>query len=270
MWARKARIQMRIVGTASLLLFILIVAADLCVAAEWRGIVPIRSTRADVVRLFNRCEEKTEQCTFNFGNQNVSFVFSGWQHAFSGCPKSVPDDTVLLVRARFNQPVAQREFELNLKQFKSYNPGGKSNRAYIDENAGLLVQSHEGSVIGVIYIATREDQSYCPRYYDNPRDFVEITEGGHMWPVVSVSCPPTSPRAGSKVPFVLVSANDDYDSIHWTITDGAILSGQGTKEITVDTTGLAGKKISATVEVKQFGHPTPASCEVLILPPLPD
>jgi len=259
---------MKIVVTASLLLFILIVTADLCVAAEWRGIVPIRSTRADVVRLFNRCEERTEQCTFNFGNQKVSLVFSGWQHSFSGCPKSVPDDTVLLVRAHFNQPVAQKEFEPNLNQFKGFNPGGKGNRAYIDEKVGLLVQSHDGSVIEVIYIATREDQSYCPRYYENPRDFVGIVEVGHVWPVVTVSCPPTSPRAGSKATFVSVS--DDYDSIHWTITEGAILSGQGTREITVDTTGLAGKKITATVEVKQFGHPTQASCEVLILPPLPD
>jgi len=41
---------------------------------------------------------------------------------------------------------------------------------------------------------------------------------------------------------------DDYDSVHWTISEGTILSGQGTREITVDTSGLGGRKITATVE----------------------
>ena len=41
-------------------------------------------------------------------------------------------------------------------------------------------------------------------------------------------------------------------------------SGQGTPSITVDTTGLSGQKVRATLDVAGFGMPCPASCAVSI------
>ena len=254
--------------TLSFSLVFVVSAAGSSFAAEWRGIVPVHSTRTDVVRSFNECHEKKEHCSFTLEDQKVSVVFSGWQRAFSGCQNNVPADTVLLVSVSVNRPIERRDLKVNLKKFKSFNPGGRDYRGYIDENAGLLVQSHNGKVLEFVYIASREDKSYCPRYYENPGDFIQVVEGGgHMWPAIVASCP-QSPRAGSTVTFVLVSADDDYDSISWTLTEGTIVSGQGTREITVDTTGLAGRKIKATVDVTYNTLPVDASCEVEILPAL--
>lgn len=45
-------------------------------AKEWRGIVPLHSTRADVARLFNTCFDREGGCTFRVGNEEVYIVFS--------------------------------------------------------------------------------------------------------------------------------------------------------------------------------------------------
>jgi hypothetical protein len=46
------------------------------------------------------------------------------------------------------------------------------------------------------------------------------------------------------------TANSSGDvTYHWTVSAGSISSGQGTPAITVDTTGLAGQNVTATVEI---------------------
>src|SRR5678815_6097058 len=89
--------RMKLFARVSLLLVSLLVVSATVVAAEWRGIVPIRSTRDDVLRVFSQCEDKKERCSFALGDHEVMIVFSGWQRAFSSCPIGVPKDTVLSV-----------------------------------------------------------------------------------------------------------------------------------------------------------------------------
>lgn len=85
-------------------------------------------------------------------------------------------------------------------------------------------------------------------------------------PTVSVSCP----EAANENAPVTFTANltggtagitPTYD---WTVSAGRIISGQGTNSITVDTTGLAGQTVRATVDIIGFGTPCPASCAVSI------
>jgi len=58
---------------------------------------------------------------------------------------------------------------------------------------------------------------------------------------------------------------------NWSVSDGTIAGGQGTPSITIDTTGQAGKNITATVEIG--GLPPEcqktASCSFSVVPPLP-
>jgi len=85
-------------------------------------------------------------------------------------------------------------------------------------------------------------------------------------PTVTVSCPDSATDSGS----VTFSANvsggsaDVTASYNWTISAGRITSGQGTASITVDTTGLAGQTVRATLDVGGYGMPCPASCSVSI------
>jgi hypothetical protein len=250
-----------------------IVTSQSISAAEWRGIVPLHSSRADIVRLFNVCGDNKKRCFFSLEDQNVQIVFSGWQGVFGGCPRSVPKDTVLLVRVRFNKPMPMKELKINLKTFRAFDPSypsGIGYRAYIDEKSGLLIKAYKGQVVEFDYIGSREDQAFCPRFYESPRDFVGVLQR-HYPPTIIIACPSDGLRAGSRVTF-LASTTEDYDSLLWTVTEGTIVSGQGTREITVDTTGLGGRKITATVEmtVEDDPHSYSASCAVQISAKLPN
>ena len=99
--------------------------------------------------------------------------------------------------------------------------------------------------------------------------------------VVVLDCPPPPPALPS-CPEVKISCPDNVTdkapvtfsatisggtpnavpAYNWTVSNGHILSGQGTSSITVDTAGLSGQTISATVDVGGYGVPCPQSCSV--------
>ena len=87
-------------------------------------------------------------------------------------------------------------------------------------------------------------------------------------PVISVSCPETT---GGGVP-VTFTANvsggptDWSPTYKWTVSAGAITSGQGTSAITVDTTDVPVDTLTATVEVGGLPEPCAesAACSVSI------
>ena len=70
-------------------------------------------------------------------------------------------------------------------------------------------------------------------------------------PTVNVSCPDTV-DAGSPVTFTANVSGGDPNvtpTFNWSVSAGTISSGQGTSSITVDTTGLSGQTITATVDI---------------------
>lgn len=101
---------------------------------------------------------------------------------------------------------------------------------------------------------------------------VECPPVAEICPNISVSCP--TPNA----PGVPVTFSADLSggtpgrtpAYNWSVTGGRIVGGQGTSAITVDTAGLAGSELRATVEVAGFGPRCSNSCATSIpSPPLP-
>ncbi len=85
-------------------------------------------------------------------------------------------------------------------------------------------------------------------------------------PTVSVSCP-DSVSENAPVTFtanVSGGSGNVTPTYNWTVSAGRITSGQGTTSITVDTTGLGGQTVRATLDVEGYGMPCPASCSVSI------
>src|SRR5882762_1750792 len=79
-------------------------------------------------------------------------------------------------------------------------------------------------------------------------------------PTVNVSCP----EAANENAPVTFTANvtggtpNITPGYSWTVSAGRIISGQGTPSITVDTSGLAGQTVRASVDITGFGTPCPA------------
>ena len=90
------------------------------------------------------------------------------------------------------------------------------------------------------------------------------TASAHPGKTVSVTCP-DSVTENAPVTFsanVSGGSGNVTPTYNWTVSAGRIISGQGTTSITVDTAGLAGQTIRATLDVEGYGVPCPASCSV--------
>src|SRR5688572_4648487 len=91
-------------------------------------------------------------------------------------------------------------------------------------------------------------------------------------PNVSIYCPDVQ-QAGSPITFT-ASISGGTPGVtpvyNWVVSAGRILSGQGTTTITVDTAGLAGQPITATVEVAGYNLECRAQCQAAVpAPPNP-
>lgn len=89
-------------------------------------------------------------------------------------------------------------------------------------------------------------------------------------PTVAVSCPDTAQEnlEGALTFTANVNGGDPNvtPTFNWTVSAGMISSGQGTSSIKVDTTGIGGQTVTATVDVGGFyrGCPTSNSCTTSI------
>jgi hypothetical protein len=88
-------------------------------------------------------------------------------------------------------------------------------------------------------------------------------------PNVTINCPDVQ-QAGTPVTFT-ASVSGGTPGIspvyNWVVSAGQIISGQGTPTITVDTAGLAGQPITATVEVAGYQLDCRASCQASVPAP---
>lgn len=85
-------------------------------------------------------------------------------------------------------------------------------------------------------------------------------------PTVTVSCPDAASENAPATFTATISGGTPgmTPNYNWTVSAGRIISGQGTTSITVDTTGLAGQTVRASLDVGGFGTPCPASCGTAI------
>jgi len=69
-------------------------------------------------------------------------------------------------------------------------------------------------------------------------------------PTISVDCPTSAVDPGTPITFGTSTTSPTVSlTYNWTVSAGTISSGQGTSSITVDTTGLGGQSVTATLEV---------------------
>lgn len=89
-------------------------------------------------------------------------------------------------------------------------------------------------------------------------------------PNVSMYCPDVT-QVGTPVTFTATMSGGTAGvtpAYNWKVSAGTISTGQGTQTITVDTTGLAGQPITATLEVEGYNLSCRATCQSSVPTPV--
>ena len=256
-----------------LIILVSLTAARMRVAAKpWRGIEPLRSTKADVIRLFNQCNDDLRICSFELDHEKVAIHFSSLlstrQERYT-CVKELPLGTVLRIDVVPNGSPRFIRKDFGQSRFKSFDPlpyRAGNYKAYLDKKSGILINTQKGKIVELIYLAASVDASLCQSYYTNPGEFIAIATFG-MPPTVSLDCPKTA--QDGNITLTVHAADDDPElQFIWTVSQGKVLKGQYTDTVTVDATGLSGQTIKVMAEVfHKSGLAAAATCEIGIHPP---
>jgi hypothetical protein len=242
------------------------VSASTSVAAEeWRGIVPGRSTRQDVVREFGHCSDSTQRCEISLPQEDVYITFSGPDL----CENKVPASTVLLVERDLVDPATLASLNLDRKRFKKFDPTLPRRigyQGYLDEKSGLVMKAFNNRVFQIDYFPVPSDRRFCPTYYRSPKQFVEAY--AEHAPLVSIECPKNEVVAGEVLRFKAEYNRGLLILLTWNVSAGRIVEGQGRRHMALDTAGLGGQTISVAIErVDSTSFVSYDSCKVMISQP---
>ena len=242
-----------------LALFFLGACATDSAAKAWRGIIPLHSTREDVVRILNQCRSSDPSCEFTVDEGFVHIEFSGSAAGeLHQCEPTTPRRT----RRKSERMSGEAGFGI-LFDPPHWGERWAVSRYKLMENITRteLVKMYEEKIVQLDYIAALAERSLCPSYYASPESFVQEIFLSHV-PVIYVTCPSSRARPGETVTISADLARQPKISFLWRVSAGQILAGQGTRAIKLDTTGLAGQTIVATVRLGRVA----ASCEVQVAP----
>ena len=155
---------MKIAKAFMMCLCIIILMADFSQAKEWRGIVPLHSTREDVKRLLGPSPEPGERF-YEFENEVASIQYSSGlceENIFGGW--NVPRDTVIRINVSPKSRLLFSALNLDLSRYKkSVDPKFAGIVYYNDEEEGFAYQVGHDEVDGIFYEPAAKDKHLgCP------------------------------------------------------------------------------------------------------------
>ena len=158
--------------------FLTLCTSSAGLAKEWRGIIPLHSTRADVERLLGRASQEAV-VDYDLPGEKVSIHYQdfacdhtppkGWPAPPPGW--NVPKDTVVGVRVALKKPVPLASLEVNLDSFKKEQGDSDVPQfiSYNNEEDGFSIEvfsSLDGKkqdVMAFIYLPPAKDEHLrCP------------------------------------------------------------------------------------------------------------
>jgi hypothetical protein len=163
-------------------LLALLLAASLHVhAKEWRGIVPLHSTRADVEHILGRpFMDHGDTVVYQYETEKASIEYSKGPCSVELSPWNVPRDTVISIWVTPKQ-LYFSDLKLDLTKYKKKQDDELSYIFnYVDENEGLSYQVNErisGSVTVIKYFpAARDEKLKCPEPANYLKESIKFAE----------------------------------------------------------------------------------------------
>jgi hypothetical protein len=237
-------------------------AFESSIGKEWRGITPLRSTRADVLRLWNQCSEHKEVCRFETDKESVYVLFSGGlQDSYSDCGASLAPETVLFVELVPKGKLTLKDLSIDKKTLTSFQPieGYLRDLKGYQTSDGLVMSMLKGSIVQLDYVPDEKERGSCVEFYQRPEPFIQ-TLSFHPPPPITLDCAELILNSRSNL---IAKASLPMQIMRgplWTVDKGRIVSGQFTHKLVVDTSGLNGQTVTVTAEIgDSLSHVTTAS-----------
>jgi len=155
---------------------------------NWRGIVPLQSTRADVERILGPppppLNDGTrigtpdpDMPTYRLDDEEVAIGYMGRASAERmSCP-SVPLDTVMSIHVSPKNHPPLSELGIDESKFEIFDPSSPPNigfKAYVDAVDGMYICTVRGRVKDLGYYGSAKDREACPELNVDPKDFCRI------------------------------------------------------------------------------------------------
>lgn len=162
-----------VIGLAAIILSL----SESSSAKDWRGIIPLHSTRADVTRLLGPSPDANSvRARYVLEKEDVYFVFTSDQ-PYSRCTSEVPRDAVLLIQITPKTKLRLSNLRIDQSQYRTFDPSSPPNIGYvglIDDVDGIVIRTFKGYVNVICYIANIQDRKLCRSYYEHPEESVSI------------------------------------------------------------------------------------------------
>jgi len=142
----------------------------LCYAKEWRGIVPLHSTRADADRLIGtkklRCGGLS--CLYDLGQETVFVLYAdepSCKNDDATTSWKVPRDTVIEINIHFKLERSLKDLGLVLTKFSKRNDEELAGFIYYNDwDEGIEIEGTATTAMGINYYQEAKDNSLrCPR-----------------------------------------------------------------------------------------------------------
>ena len=148
-------------------------------AKEWRGIIPLQSTRADVERILGSPwhQSSSARSMYLIDHAAVEITFADQSNPdVERCSGKVPLGMVLSIFVLPQGDVSLSDLQIDPKHTKTFNvPFGQLDyRAYYDKRSGFIVRTLDGKVHEICYLASADARHLCSRYYRNAKHFGEM------------------------------------------------------------------------------------------------
>jgi hypothetical protein len=219
---------------------ILFVGTETAFGREWRGIVPFRSTRKDVISTFGGCKETAlDRCMLETRKEMVVVSFA---NRTCGTPKS-PNPNDIVTRIEVSPKVFTR-FTVDKINFDNVvfisikDPTPYGSAMIADDKHGIAIQTNEKAIRKIYYLPTSEDSGSCPEAYVQPTGlFPHVTSWETPCPTIMIDSPEAI--AASRTPVTLFAQVAGVMPIltptySWKVSAGRIIDGQNTDAIKID------------------------------------
>jgi hypothetical protein len=171
---------MNIIEATILCSCLLLAAAVFPPAKEWRGIVPLHSTRADVERLLGQ-PTKPGGSIYDLGSESASILYASGAPCGDDSPSGwqVPRDTVISVTVYSETKSPLSDLKIDRSKYKRVDGGHLPDVFYyINEEEGVKIEVVHSNVAGITYFpAAKDSHLRCP---DNRQKPPELFSSGEL------------------------------------------------------------------------------------------